>query len=95
MAANANLVRVQAEEERGENLIQQAIREIGRAPLARACGVTYPSVFKWLASGRLPRTELTDETDYCSKIEALTRGKYTREALRDCVRRAWAQSAQE
>ena len=64
-----------------QNLISQAIEIVGLAKLAKTLGITYQAIRKWEASGRLPRTEWTGETDYASLIEAATEGKVTKAAL--------------
>lgn len=64
-----------------QNLITKAIKIVGLAKLARACGVTYPALRKWERAGRLPRTEWTGETNYSAIFERETAGKITREAL--------------
>jgi hypothetical protein len=61
--------------------LTQAIRLVGMAPLSRELGVTHQAIRKWLAAGRMPRTEWTGETTYGAKIEELTDGKVTRDRL--------------
>jgi DNA-binding transcriptional regulator YdaS (Cro superfamily) len=63
------------------NLITKAIALVGLQPLAKACGVSYQSVRKWEANGRLPRTEWTGETDHARAIEIATGGKVSRKQL--------------
>lgn len=48
--------------------LAHAVQLVGMRPLAKACGVTIQSIQKWLASGYLPRTDYTGETDYASVI---------------------------
>ncbi|QVN18943.1 hypothetical protein [Burkholderia pyrrocinia] len=43
--------------------------------------VTYQAVRKWIAKGRLPRTEWTGETEYSQAIEAITGGAVSRSIL--------------
>jgi hypothetical protein len=43
--------------------------------------VTYQAVRKWIARGRLPRTEWTGETQYAAAIESLTEGRVSRDQL--------------
>lgn len=64
-----------------ENLISKAIDLTGLTNLAKACGVTYQSVKRWEAKGRVPRTDWTGETDYASRIEEATKGVITRDQL--------------
>lgn len=64
-----------------ENLISKAIDLTGLTNLAKACGVTYQSVKRWEAKGRVPRTDWTGETDYASCIEEATKGAVTRDQL--------------
>ncbi|MBG0879393.1 hypothetical protein H0X90_21625 [Burkholderia sp. 9775_39] len=68
------------------NLIESAIAKLGgltafttalNAELKKP--VTYQAVKKWVAKGRLPRTEWTGETDYSSAIEKIT-GKFVSKA---------------
>jgi hypothetical protein len=52
--------------------LKQAIDDAGgAATVAAACGVSPRAVYKWVASGCLPRTEYTGETDYADRIAAL------------------------
>lgn len=66
-----------------KNLISQAIELTSLTRLAKACGVTYQSVKRWEAKGRVPRTDWTGETDYASRIEEATGGRITRAQLLD------------
>lgn len=61
--------------------LQRAIDLLGCYKIAKACGIKGPSVYKWQANGRLPRTEWTGETNYASIIERETGGKVTRADL--------------
>ncbi len=47
----------------------------------RVCGVTFMTVGRWIKQGKLPRTELSGDTDYASKIEQALKGKITRDEL--------------
>lgn len=52
--------------------LKQAIEGAGGATtVAAACGVSPRAVYKWVASGCLPRTEYTGETDYAVRIAGL------------------------
>lgn len=62
-------------------LVAKAIKAAGgQAAVARACGVSQPSVFSWTQIG-LPRTEWTQETEYAAVIEQMTGGQFTRKRL--------------
>ena len=72
------------------NLITQAIARAGHVNLvARACNVTYQCVRQWERNGRLPRTDLTGETNYAELIARSTKNKITKEDLLKQSRRAW------
>lgn len=58
--------------------LKQAIDDAGGAAIAaRVCEVSSRAIYKWLASGSLPRTEYTGETDYAARLSAAAaaRGK--------------------
>ncbi|GLU37147.1 YdaS family helix-turn-helix protein [Pseudomonas sp. NBRC 100443] len=58
--------------------LKQAIEDAGgAAAVATSCGVSVRAVYKWAASGVLPRTEYTGETNYADCIAGLSlaRGK--------------------
>lgn len=63
------------------NPLVDAIRMVGMAALSKELGVSHQAVRKWLAQGRMPRTEWTLETNYGQVIERLTEGAVTRERL--------------
>jgi len=71
-----------------DNLITQAIEQVGLGKLAAACGVTYQALRKWEKAGRLPRTDWTGETDYAALIDRETGGQVSRQSLR-----AWSEQA--
>ncbi len=48
--------------------------------IAVACGVSRQAVDKWERFG-MPRTEFTNETDYCAIISRLTKRKVTKARL--------------
>jgi DNA-binding transcriptional regulator YdaS (Cro superfamily) len=50
--------------------------------IGRVCGVSGKAVMKWVAAGRLPRTEYTGETAYSRRISEATNGAIRREDLR-------------
>lgn len=57
-------------------VLKESIEKIpGKVPaLADACGVSPRAVYKWLKTGRLPRTDYTGETQYSKVISELTGG---------------------
>jgi hypothetical protein len=61
--------------------LDKAIKLLGAYKIARICGVRGPSVYKWIANGRLPRTEWTGETNYSQKIADASNGAISRSAL--------------
>lgn len=71
-----------------DNLITQAIEQVGLGKLAAACGVSYQALRKWEKAGRLPRTDWTGETDYAEAIEQATESTISRGVLR-----AWSERA--
>lgn len=58
------------------NLLKESIDKIpGKVPVvAEACGVSPRAVYKWLKTGRLPRTDYTGETSYAKTISDLSGG---------------------
>lgn len=56
--------------------IQEPIKAIGVAEVAKACGVSERAVYKWIANGFLPKTEFFQKTNYAEKIEEISHGKY-------------------
>lgn len=44
---------------------------------AKVCGVSVRAVYKWLNTGRLPRTDYSGETNYAEKISAASGGKFS------------------
>lgn len=52
---------------------------IGRA--SKACEVSPRAIYKWLASGCLPRTDYTGETNYAQRLAAAAAGEFTAEWL--------------
>lgn len=72
------------------NLIKRAIKQVGGlSAMGRFCGVQYTAVRRWRDNNRLPRTELTGETNYAADIEHATHGRITREQLLEQTRIAW------
>ena len=76
------------------NLISKAIQHAGGVTrLAQACNVTYQAVRRWEAAGRLPRKELTGETQYARAIARIVNGRVSAKALLDQTRKAWRDAA--
>lgn len=75
----------------GMNLITQAIEAspMGIKAIGDALGVTYQAVRKWEAAGRLPRTELTGETDYATAISDICGGAVSAADLIEQTRLGW------
>lgn len=70
------------------NLIETAVADVGGlTAFTKALNerierpVTYQAVRKWIAKGRLPRTEWTGETNYSAAIELMTAGRVLRSSL--------------
>lgn len=63
------------------NPVRRAIAIVGLQPLVQALGVSSQAMYKWIKSGRMPRTEWTGETAYSQKIEELTARQVTRDQL--------------
>ncbi|KVK90325.1 hypothetical protein [Burkholderia cepacia] len=70
------------------NLIKTAVDQLGGiTSFTKALNglierpVTYQAVRKWIARGRLPRTEWTGETNYSIAIESITSGCVSRDQL--------------
>jgi len=65
------------------NLIAVTVQRIGSANAAgRVCRLSGKAVAKWVAAGRLPRTEHTGETNYADQLSAAVGGAITADALR-------------
>lgn len=52
---------------------------IGKA--SQACEVSQRAIYKWLATGCLPRTDYTGETNYAQRLAAASSGQFTAEWL--------------
>lgn len=65
------------------NILKASIEKIpGKVPAAaQACGVSVRAVYKWIDSGRLPRTDYTGETDYARKLARAAEGAFSPEWL--------------
>lgn len=75
------------------NPLDTAIESVGWSDLAKALGVTPQAIRKWRDARRMPRTELTGETDYSAVIEAMTDGQVRAEELREWSRAGWTTAA--
>ena len=62
--------------------LKDSITAIGVGAAADACGVSIRAVYKWMASGSLPRTDFTGETNYAERLAAASLGGFTAEWLR-------------
>jgi hypothetical protein len=52
-----------------ENELSRAVSLLGGfEAVGRVCGVSGKAVQKWVARGKLPRTEATGETDYSAAL---------------------------
>ncbi len=56
-----------------KSFVTQAISAATVVKIAAATGLSVRAVYKWRTLGRLPRTELTGETDYATIIARLCR----------------------
>lgn len=65
------------------NTLRKAINETpGKTSgVASICGVSVRAVYKWIQSGRLPRTDYTGETSYASKIAEASEGNISADWL--------------
>ncbi|MEZ2746331.1 hypothetical protein ACBQ16_14135 [Halopseudomonas bauzanensis] len=62
--------------------LKHAIKEAGGpAKAAEVCGISSRAIYKWLASGHLPRTEYTGETDYAQRLANASKGAFTADWL--------------
>jgi len=51
---------------------------------AKVCGVSVRAVYKWLVTGRLPRTDYTGETQYASQLSAAVHGRFSASQILSC-----------
>ena len=64
------------------NSVKKAVIAVGgAAEAAKICNVSPRAVYKWLASGSLPRTDYTGETNYAELLATAARGAFTAESL--------------
>ena len=65
------------------NALELAIVEAGgQVAVTKACGVSPQAVNRWVANGRLPRTEYSGETQYAQIISDLAGGFCADDLLR-------------
>lgn len=68
-------------------ILRSVVSEVGGVRCAaEMCGVSQRAVYKWLASGSLPRTEYTGETDYAETLSAHEKVLYSATELRDLLK---------
>ncbi len=63
------------------SFINLAIKSVGVAEVAKACGISPRAVYKWLKKGSLPKTEFYGRTQYAMNIERLSQGQFDAEKL--------------
>ena len=79
-----------------ENPLERAVLACGgQAALAAKLGLNRANVCRWLKVGRMPRTELTGETDYAAQIAPATDNRVSRRSIIEWTREAWRQYAEQ
>lgn len=63
------------------SVINLAIKSVGGAQVAKACGISPRAVYKWLKKGSLPETEFYGRTQYAMTIEKLSQGQFDSEKI--------------
>lgn len=64
------------------SLIKKAVVCVGGvSAAAKLCGVSSRAINKWIAAGRLPRTEFTGETRHAQNLACGAEGGFTAESL--------------
>ncbi|WP_337021615.1 YdaS family helix-turn-helix protein [Pantoea anthophila] len=63
------------------SVINLAIKSVGVAQVAKACGISPRAVYKWLKKGSLPKTEFYGRTQYAMTIEKLSQGQFDSEKI--------------
>jgi len=76
-----------------QTYLYKAIMQANPIKIAEKSNVSVRAVYKWLDNDRLPRTELTEETDYSSVIAKLCNDAslYNRDKLISYTRKKWKQ----
>ena len=61
------------------NRIKSSIEKLpGKAKCAaKVCGVSVRAVYKWINTGRLPRTDYTGETHYATSLAEASNGAFS------------------
>ncbi|MFK3973742.1 hypothetical protein ACI2KS_23805 [Pseudomonas sp. NPDC087358] len=78
------------------NALKHAVSAVGGiSAAARMCHVSSRAINKWVAAGRLPRTEYTGETQHAENLARGCNGAFTAQSLRDASARAYQQSTDE
>jgi len=65
------------------NLLKNLINQNGVCTVSKMVGVSHTSIRKWYQRGRLPRTDITGETQYAKLIEKATDGAVRAQDLLD------------
>ncbi|MGE0971156.1 helix-turn-helix transcriptional regulator [Klebsiella sp. WOUb02] len=65
------------------NSLAEIIKKIRVPVVAKACGRSPRAIYKWIASGTLPRTDYTDETNYAERIALASEGQFTADQIRE------------
>lgn len=58
----------------------------GPTKVAPLLGISVRGLYKWLATGSLPRTEYSGETNYAEVLAAASGGKWSAEEIREKCR---------
>lgn len=67
-----------------ENRIKEAVEMIGGPNVAASvCGVGVRSIYKWMATGRLPRSAFSGEKPYAEMLEKHPQARFTADWLLD------------
>ena len=76
------------------NAIKKAVDAVGGASAAaKLCGVSARAINKWVAAGRLPRTEYTGETHHAENLERGASGSFTASWLKQSSVLAYQRSS--
>jgi DNA-binding transcriptional regulator YdaS (Cro superfamily) len=78
------------------NPIKRAVTVVGGASVAaRLCGVSARAINKWVAAGKLPRTEYTGETQHAENLAKGSSGAFTAEWLKGASAFAYQMSSDD
>ena len=76
------------------NPIKRAVTVVGGASAAaKLCGVSARAISKWVAAGKLPRTEYTGETRHAENLARGASGAFTAQWLKDASASAYQMSS--